>query len=328
MKSKTLHFRYLLGIPFLLILTFCDKKEEVPTTSNEATSYLNEIISIMEKNAIHRADINWQTFKIDVFDAAKGAKSIEETYPALRIALGGLHDNHSFIITKTKTSLYSANSSGLSCSEVIPSLPSIPQDIGYIKISQTSAQGADAVVFAEAIQTQIKSIDKASITGWLVDLRENRGGNMWPMVAGIGPVLGEGIVGHFIDPEGNISTWSYINGEAKSNDFVVTKISNPYTLLKPNPKVAVLTSNNTASSGEATAICFIGRSNTRSFGTATCGLSTANLGYQLSDGAMLYLTVSYMADRNKNKFGGTIAPDQVISNQNEAVQRAMAWIKE
>ena len=52
----------------------------------------------------------------------------------------------------------------------------------------------------QQIQDQIKIMDHPYNIGWIVDLRGNGGGNMWPMLAGIGPILGEGIAGYFIDP--------------------------------------------------------------------------------------------------------------------------------
>ena len=30
------------------------------------------------------------------------------------------------------------------------------------------------------------------------DLRGNIGGNMWPMIAGVGPILGDGIIGWIV----------------------------------------------------------------------------------------------------------------------------------
>ena len=56
-------------------------------------------------------------------------------------------------------------------------------------------------------------------------------------------------------------------------------------------------------------------------------LSTVNLGYPLTDGAQLLLTVGVMADRTKTRYGDIVVPDEVISDQSEAVQRAVAWIR-
>jgi hypothetical protein len=127
------------------------------------------------------------------------------------------------------------------------------------------------------------------------------------MVAGLGPILGEGPLGYFIDPLNTATLWEYRAGASWSGGQVAQRVDVPYTLLKSAPRVAVLVDNAVASSGEAAFIAFRGRANTRSFGTATCGLSTANSAFTLKNGASLNLTVAVMADRNKTPFGDTIA---------------------
>jgi C-terminal processing protease CtpA/Prc len=104
-------------------------------------------------------------------------------------------------------------------------------------------------------------------------------------------------------------------------------VSSAYVLARASPRVAVLTDGLVASSGEAVAISFRARPNARSFGAATCGLSTANQTYRLSDGGMLYLTVAVMADRTRTPYGDSIAPDEMVSGDAEVVQRAIAWLR-
>ncbi|WP_026210784.1 S41 family peptidase, partial [Flexithrix dorotheae] len=106
----------------------------------------------------------------------------------------------------------------------------------------------------------------------------------------------------------------------------ITQLENPYELIIPNPKVAVLLDNEVGSSGEAIAISFIGRDDTKSFGTATCGLSTANTAFKLSDNSTLYLATAFMADRNLNLFGNQIIPDEEANAQN-ILQKAVEWIE-
>jgi len=91
--------------------------------------------------------------------------------------------------------------------------------------------------------------------------------------------------------------------------------------------VAVLFDNLTASAGEATAVSFLGRPNTRSFGAATCGLSSGNRGYGLVGGATLALTVAVDADRLMRKYGGQIVPDESIADPNQVVTRAIEWLQ-
>lgn len=106
----------------------------------------------------------------------------------------------------------------------------------------------------------------------------------------------------------------------------MVRVKSSYELINPNPKVAVLLGKEIASSGEAIAVSFVGRENTKSFGTPTCGLSTANSGFKLSDNSILYLTVSYMADRNLNLYGSKIMPDEE-ANAQDIIQKAVDWIE-
>jgi carboxyl-terminal processing protease len=81
---------------------------------------------------------------------------------------------------------------------------------------------------------------------------------MWPMVAGVGPVLGEGVIGYFIDPTGVENAWEYRDGASWDNGVAQQRVDAPYRLRRDRPRVAVLTDGGVASSGEATVIAFRG----------------------------------------------------------------------
>ncbi len=63
-----------------------------------------------------------------------------------------------------------------------------------------------------------------------------------------------------------------------------------------------LTDNQTAAPGSV-AVAFRGRPDTRSFGVRTCGLSTSNRGFVMSDGATLILTTATLAGHNRTCTG-------------------------
>jgi hypothetical protein len=147
------------------------------------------------------------------------------------------------------------------------------------------------------------------------------------MIAGLGPILGEDTVGFFINPAGFWSGWEYSGFASRVNGNVAQSVTNPYTLRTPGPKVAVLIDGRVASSGEAAAIAFKQRPNTRFFGTPTCGLSTANVTFPI-DGASLVLTVAKMADRTRFVYGDTLVPDEFISNVQDQLDRAITWLHE
>jgi C-terminal processing protease CtpA/Prc len=97
--------------------------------------------------------------------------------------------------------------------------------------------------------------------------------------------------------------------------------------------VAVLTSAQTASSGEAVDVAFRGRPNTRTFGRPTFGVSTANTTVQLSDSSMLLLTTARFADRLGNFYGYPLPPDERVEaernadpGQDATVAAAAGWL--
>jgi carboxyl-terminal processing protease len=82
----------------------------------------------------------------------------------------------------------------------------------------------------------------------------------------------------------------------------------------------------TASSGEMTAIAFIGRKNVRLFGNATAGFTSANRTYQLNDGALLALTEMGVGDRLSREYSGPIVADEHVRDKN-AKSAALKWLK-
>ena len=85
----------------------------------------------------------------------------------------------------------------------------------------------------------MRAADRDHLAGWIVDLRHNRGGNMWPMVAGLGPLLGEGRAGAFVDPDGGATWWGYQDNASIYNGDRLVTVASPYRLRKAHPRVAV-----------------------------------------------------------------------------------------
>src|SRR5581483_2281691 len=297
-----------------------------PGASALASNYTLEILATMQANSVNRDRINWSDFRNQVIQRAAGAQTITDLYPAISLALGLLDDHHSFYQAAGGGGL--GNPKFPHCAAMTPSMPAVPSDIGYVRVSGfgDTAPGSDRA-FADSIQQQIRSADSARLAGWLVDVRGSGGGNMWPMVAGIGAVLGEGTAGYFVPPSGAAIAWSFRNGAAFHGADEIARTTATYTVITPASRVAVLTDNLVASSGEAVVVSFRGRPNTRSFGGATCGLSTANGDFRLSDGAVLVLTTSLLADRNRVNYGVPLVPDETIGGDADVLQRAIDWLR-
>lgn len=316
-----------------LLSTACEGPPTQPDGSQDtsdslspaARAYLVEVVGIMEGNSVNRKTIDWTAFRSQVLQAAGVAQTISDTYPAIRVALTLLQDNHSSYVTSAGSTIFVGT---ITCQGGAHSLPSSLGRIGYVAVPSFSGGGDAAQQLAQSVQNTIRAADADSLIGWAVDLRGNLGGNMWPMVAGVGPVLGEGTAGYFVNPDSIKTPWGYANGTSVLNDVILVRVTNPYTLARPDPWVAVLTDGAVASSGEAVVVAFRARPRTRSFGTPTCGLSTANTGFPLSDGGRLNLTTAVMADRGLTLYGRAIRPDEEITDPAQAAERAAQWLRE
>ncbi|MFZ6798992.1 S41 family peptidase [Undibacterium sp. Di24W] len=302
------------------------------SSQSAAQSYVNSVIDIMQTNSYHRKTLVWNDIRTASMAKLGTTPSASSIDLALKTALTMLGDHHSFI-SKSNGNLILNDGDQLNCADTGLAKPLLPENIGYIKVrgnfSENGTSGADALATqANELQGAIKNQDKPSLIGWIVDLRGNGGGNMWPMIAGIGPLLGEGTLGYFTNATNERTRWNYTNGQARLDNTIIHTVSNPYPALSPSPKIAVLTDCNAGSSGEAVIVAFRGRPNTRSFGTPSYGVSTGNQSFTLSDGATLYLTVSIFTDRNGVNYGGRIAPDEIIDDAIKVQDRAVAWLRD
>ncbi len=316
-------------VSFNLVIVSCQPEDFVPEfdrPGNELEDYLKSTINLMQINSINRKTVDWDNLRTRVLEVMGTDSLISEANAPLKEALRLLNDNHSLIVRPDGTHLFART---VGCSGTNVNAHNLPDNIGYVKVRtfNGTSDTPEARFYIQEIRNQIRAQDKENLIGWVVDIRGNLGGNMYPMIAGIGPVLGEGTAGYFIDPDGSTKSWGYADHRSTLDGRPLAEASDNYELLHSAPKVAVLIDGAVASSGEALAISFIGREDTRLFGSASCGASTGNKGFTLKDDSQLYLTVSYMADRNKNKFGEEIIPDQVSSPEN-IIGDVVVWMNQ
>lgn len=211
--------------------------------------------------------------------------------------------------------------------------------IGWITVgSYASDRSADAATRArhdrEASlrwQQVIAEQDDGARCGWVVDLRGNGGGNMWPMLRGLHSLLrsqvqGTETVGMFISGRTPLLWQVDVTGVLQNGQPAADPTLPVHTLRHVGAPVAVLVGPRTASSGEATMLAFRGRAHSRSFGQPTAGFSTGNRPVQLDDGSMFLLTANLMADRAGNGDGARLAPDVALANEAEVAAAARTWL--
>ncbi|MCC7465114.1 MAG: hypothetical protein IT261_02535 [Saprospiraceae bacterium] len=296
--------------------------------------YLHDAVDIMQKNALHRDLVNWPKEREVILLMASGAKSYADCYPVIRHLLGKLGDHHSFLMEAEQSARWSNPNPEAYQQMPLTTGSLLEGNIAYLNMpSVSSGDEKTNTFFADKLHDLIDSLDQFRPKGWILDLRNNSGGNCWPMLAGIGPVLGEGKCGYFMELGGKTSgAWFYKKGKSGIGKKRITKVSRkPYQLFQKNAPVAVLTGKNTASSGEVVTVAFRGRPNTRSFGAPTAGLSTGNQNFRLKDGAQLFLTTTVYADRTRETYGAKIKPDVELPEgtagaADPVIQAAKDWL--
>jgi carboxyl-terminal processing protease len=295
-----------------------------------ARTYLSKALSIMEEHSLLRHQVDWADVRSKAFSQARGAQKPEDTYGAIGSALHTLGDGHS-TFWEPEQAKENLGSSAVPLDGLQGR--SLKNGLGYISLPGVQGSQKTYEEYVGQGRDAVAKADRTGACGWVVDLRSNTGGNMYPMLAVVGPILGDGKVGMFVDADGKKSVWSIKHGapyvDGKSAGWGASQ-----PVARSTPPVAVLTGKRTASAGEAVVVAFRGRPEARFFGEPTYGVPTGNKAYRLSDGAMLILTGVKDADRTGRTYDAAIPPDEeivkdprpVARNRDEVLKAAQDWL--
>lgn len=269
--------------------------------------------------------IDWSSARDNAFAKANEMGSIDI---ALREVLKQLGDSHSLYLNPDEARKWDTHPSP---SDSVISTWS-DGGITYLSIP-TFAGTSDLSVedFSRRIRAPLAaSADPVhgAACGWIIDLRQNRGGNMKPMLQGVEPLIGNGIYFHWQTKPGVLARW--FAGPARLPAWQVNE--SPPLLLDPRRPVAVLQGARTTSAGELLLIALRGRPNTRTFGAPTAGKASGNEAIWLPNGGVLAVTTSLAVERGGKLWEGPIPSDEAISNSADAgnedptLVRARHWL--
>jgi carboxyl-terminal processing protease len=289
--------------------------------SDEVEAYLDSVWEIFRSASILRDEVDWDELREDTERQLRGARFSDEAWPAIRGALNRIGDGHSSFMTPAEAARWAdRRPSPREAEESTPTAKLLGGRIGYIVVPKLiSAEEQTQINYANILQTLIARAEERDPCGYIVDLRGNSGGNMWPMLLGLGPLVGDGEVGAFVDADGDGLSWAYRAGAVFNGDTQLMSLSAPLATLDPLPPVAVLIDAGTASSAEALTAVFRGRAGSLSFGQDTAGISTGNRGFILADGSRIFLTATAVADRTGTTYGKRISVEVPVDASTEEV---------
>jgi carboxyl-terminal processing protease len=290
------------------------------------------------------------------FTAIERAVVTADTYPAIQLVLEALGDPHTMFITPEEMASFGPDKARTG--DPVLTAPRPPEgrliepDLGYLMLPGTELAPSG---YAARGAASLREIDRSMPVGWIVDLREDGGGAMYPMLDVVAPLLGDGLLGFQVGVDfraevrlqrGVLTVAGHVvpkdiaaepaTGAPGIPDYVT---HNDYVPHHPRPPVAVLTGEMTASAGEAVLTAFLGRPDTRTFGGKTAGLATGNIPFWLGDGALLVVTMSATEDRLGRRYDNTPIPPDVLVDFNQSemtgdpaddpvIRAASRWIRE
>lgn len=190
--------------------------------------------------------------------------------------------------------------------------------------------GTTPVGHIDSTVAVIRTLDQSSPCGYVLDLRFNYGGSIFPMMAGLAPLFGNAPasstlrgVGGWVDYTQATTVIFLQNGAVGAADAstgyseLVYAATSPYTLKRANTPVAVLIDSLTASAGEFITLGFRGGPvPVRVFGEPSYGVTTTPYYHDFADGAFLNITAGVMMDRTGQLYGGKLTPDQYVVGTN------------
>ncbi len=309
-----------------------------PRTPAQIEKYLADALRVIQRKALYSASVDWDAVHAEARDTAARTRSYAGTHRLLYRALkqaGGKH-SHMALSYRLPSAVERAAAAGAGTTPADGSgSPPLPEGMliegaAYLSLPHLSRRSGGPLLARRYVSVGSRLVGRLAVPqprGWIVDLRQNTGGNMWPMIAAVAGLLDRGVLGHFLLPDGQRRAWCLNRSHISLGGKPVARVhGRPHR--RDQAPLAVLISARTASAGEAALVALQAQSPTRTFGTATAGMTTGNITHVLPDGTRLMISTCHYADSAGQLISGPIQPDEPAdpSSDHNALTQALAWI--
>lgn len=313
-------------------------------------AYVDQAMQVVREHALFADRVDWQSAERRLHDAAMTKSSSYALYVDLEWLLQQLSDNHSFLQLNDAAEQGYRTQMGLAfkSSGAHPTvatrfrqpraLEAIDQGrLRLVTVPSMMGDQAAQTLYAEKLAGMLSH--RPLPCGIVLDFRGNGGGNMWPMLSGLSPLVSTANLGAFVEPSARMeiamrSGALLVSKDGKDQQVISLDGWRHDPILQSLP-VAILVDGATGSSGEIVPILLSARPRVRTFGQATYGASTSTEGFPLSDGANLVIVTSGVADAGGTLHLQGLTPDRAVDFMPDAdsvsdpdVAAAKAWFSE
>lgn len=313
--------------------TLTDSPPPRPSTASPAQieKYLTDALALIRSNALFSGAVDWDTVNQQAAETAAHAHSYPGPHRLLASVVKQAGGRHSRLIPPYPVPRPDGQGAATGRANAVtgPVLPAarIIDGVGYISLPPLPGGAQLARRYVTVGREQIDAMATAQACGWIVDLRDNTGGNMWPMLAVVAGLLHRGVLGYFARPGHSMQAWSLNRWFLRLGRRPMGRARSSFRRPDQSP-VAVLTSSHTASAAEAVLVALRSQSSVRTIGAPTAGMTTANHTHLLRDGSRLMISEAYYADAGRQLITGPIGPDQRAGQDGggDALATALKWI--
>ncbi len=311
---------------------------------------LQKTIDTAESVSLYSSEVDWDSLRMELSVCGEGARTTAELYPCFERMFNALRDHHATMRSAAdygivasftdfsnsrKTDDREFSSEGWA---IVNDLESrfeyalLDGNVGYLKVVGIGGN-VDGQKEAERIRAAIEELHGEGVERWILDLRYNGGGNINVMMAGLAPLFDEGSVAGLQDAEEEVRSAA----EIRDGNFFymdVNAFEIPSKLSLQSPKIAVLLSRWTVSSGELLAISLKGQDKVRFFGERTGGYTTNNGWDVLSDELFMSISTAVFCDREGKAYPKYVEPDVLVDFEinvaldvDQGVLEALRWLE-
>lgn len=336
---------------FLVLLGMCSvsfqlNAQKAMTSQDSIKVFYDKLQAMLKSDYVYRKEVDWKTVGIETDENLRKYSDFKSSLKETETLFGKIKATHCKIIYNNKvygvTVKASTDHLSEQWKEKYATKPGFEVKVldgkwGYIlmpgiKSLDFSAQNTHKT--AQPMYDQIAAVKaKNKLEGWIIDLRFNTGGNSAPMLLALYDLLGDNDIWGTIDYNKKQNSKVKLEKGKYLSNSKKTSYIDPTGELLDKAKVAVITGQLTASSGEVTALAFKGRPNTIFIGEKTFGMTTANVDVALPFSSTLILSAAFDTDRNGNYYE-QIIPDIAVSKQDnfkdlladQNIQEAISFI--
>ncbi|TYB75858.1 S41 family peptidase [Bizionia myxarmorum] len=319
------------NLPLLLILIVSFQNlnaQKLITSQDSMQVFHDQLFKVMKKNYIYKDSVNWTELESKVEQNLKQYPDFKSSLKEITTIFDVAKADHCKVYYNDDefSGTYSGPTEKDFSEQWLKKFVTNPEfevkvldnQYGYILMPAMSFKDRSTENLHQQAQVMYDAINtiKASnnITGWIIDLRFNSGGDDMPMISALYDFLGDTDVWSEMNLNGKrVGTVKLKKGKYINKSNTVAYI-NPKGALLDKAKVAVITNIATASSGEITAMAFKGRDNTIFIGEKSNGKTTTNYIKMVAFGAYMTVSAGFDCDRN-GVYYEHITPDIAVVKQ-------------